>query len=170
MEDAVSVKNLLPWIDSDEDIINFMRKIPLDKSHLRNQLTISYFIKKRDCYSNDFEKEIEDDARQIVLVMPDTSYKEIKEKLSILGNIPNRKEVVLRQFLHKKRDLDKVLREINVSTVKKRKTDSPNDIFGLDSNESHTNINIKIRKVDGSLEVVSRISSQDKPSTSKVRF
>ncbi|XP_018564406.1 uncharacterized protein LOC108905853 isoform X2 [Anoplophora glabripennis] len=171
MEDANNVKNLLPWIDSNEDIINFMRKIPLDKSHIRNQLTLCYFLKKRDCHSNNFEKEIEDDAREIVIVMPDISYKEIKEKLSILGNTPNRKEIVIRQLIHKKHDLDKILKEITVSTVKKRKSDSSNDIFELDSNEGHTNINIKIRKVGsvaGSFEVVSRISSQDQLRTPKV--
>lgn len=160
---------MLPWIKSEEDIINFMRKIPLDKSHLRNQLTLRYFLKTRDNQLNDYEKKIEDDARQIVIVMPSIPYREIKDKLTVLGNIKNRKEVVLRQLLNEKHDLDKVLKEINVATIKKRKTESCNDILESDSTENQTNINIKIRRVDGSLEVVSEISNQGKLSTSKVR-
>lgn len=170
MKDASSIKNLLPWITSEENIVNFMRKIPLDKSHLRNKLTLLYFLKTRDYRSGDFEKVIEEDARQIVIVMPDTPYNEIREKLYTLGNLPNRKEVVLRQLLYKKHDLDTVLKEINVATVKKRKSEACNEVFGVDSNGNHANINIKIRRVDGSLEVVPTISNEEKPSASKVRL
>ncbi|CAH1170092.1 unnamed protein product [Phaedon cochleariae] len=158
MDDALNIQKLLPWIESDEDIINFMRRVPLDHSHLRKQLTIYHFLKKQDEQELNFQQQIEDDAREIVMMLPDVPYKEIKERLCVLGNMTNRKEVVLRQLLFSNKDIERVLYEMYFDCRNKRKSDSLVDHEDL--NNSETNINIKIRRVQGTLEVVSRIKQE----------
>ncbi|KAJ8924800.1 hypothetical protein NQ315_000954 [Exocentrus adspersus] len=170
LEDAVKVKNILPWIESTEDVINFMRQVPLNKSHLRTKLALRHFITIKDSESFTLQAEIEDEAREIVTAIPDVSYKKIKGKLLLLGNIANRKEIVVRQLLkYRNHDLNVVLRQINSSDVKKRKSEcETDDIFASSSSGCDTNINIKIRKVDNDqLEAVSCASSRDIASTSK---
>ncbi|KAG5879059.1 hypothetical protein JTB14_019486 [Gonioctena quinquepunctata] len=162
MEDAANIHQLFPWIECDRDIMNYMRKIPLDKSHLRNQLTLLHFLNLKDCENMDnFEQSIENDAREIVIMLPDIAYKLIKERLSILGNMPNRKEAVIRQLLHEKQELRSMVSELDHSSVK-RKSDNIIQINNGDQGDE-TNIKIKIRKVEGSLEVVSSFKQEKVP-------
>nr|XP_023018952.1 uncharacterized protein LOC111507827 isoform X2 [Leptinotarsa decemlineata] len=170
IEEASSIRRILPWIKSEQDIVNYLRKIPLDKNHLRIHLTILHFLKLRDREDDaDFERLIEDDAREIVSILPGTPYKDIKDQLTVMGNMPNRQEAVIRQLLLPKHELKVLVSEIDVNNVSKEK---PKSIFQSVvkkdvHNETNTDIKIRIRKVKGALEVVSRFKQEKVPASSK---
>lgn len=148
LEDAENISKLLPWIDSQEDLINFIRGVPLDHYDLRYPLTLLHFIKdKDDTESADFKQKIEEDAQDILLCLPDVTHREIKERLSALGSLKCRKEVVIRQILHERKDLLGLINHIDQN--KKRKS------HNIDIIDEDTNIKIKISKSDeGTLRVV----------------
>ncbi|XP_023018956.2 uncharacterized protein isoform X6 [Leptinotarsa decemlineata] len=170
IEEASSIRRILPWIKSEQDIVNYLRKIPLDKNHLRIHLTILHFLKLRDREDDaDFERLIEDDAREIVSILPGTPYKDIKDQLTVMGNMPNRQEAVIRQLLLPKHELKVLVSEIDVNNVSKEK---PKSIFQSVvkkdvHNETNTDIKIRIRKVKGALEVVSRFKQKKVSASSK---
>ncbi|CAH1115578.1 unnamed protein product [Psylliodes chrysocephalus] len=165
-DDAENIQRLLPWIGNKEDIVNFIRKIPIDHSHLRIPLSISYFFKLRDQSEENYEQNIENDAREIVILLPDTPYNLIKSRLKDLGNIPNRKEVLVKQLISERSELKWILQEIDLNGVRKR---SNENLVALDNQQDNeTNIKIKIRKIDGSLEVVSSIKQEILPSSKKI--
>ncbi|XP_056641909.1 uncharacterized protein LOC130448505 [Diorhabda sublineata] len=161
IEDASNIRNVLPWIESEEEILFFLKNIPPDHFHLRIPLALSHFLNIRDQNEENTELNIERDARNIVVLLPDTPYILIKNCLRELGNISNRKEVVVKQFLNKRPELKNVLAELNIHNsnekldVNIRKRNNPVD---PEHNKLDSDITqIKIRKVEGSIQEVSNI-------------
>lgn len=135
----MTVQKYLPWQSNNEDIIDFMRRIPPENSYLRIPITLKYFLNRKDAHSVVIQ-EIEDDAKEIVSVLPCVPVHEIKKHLLALGNMHNRKEIVLRILLNGREDLQFILDQMNNLYHRKRTTTMKNEEFNTNAN--------KIRKVD----------------------
>ncbi|CAH0547652.1 unnamed protein product [Brassicogethes aeneus] len=154
--DAVNIKNALPWITSTEEIMSFLLKIPLDNSYLRNHLALHHFIQTRDAQQTDnFQNVIENEKNEILNLLREANPDEVKERLSLLGLVPDRKEIVIRQLLNKhKVKLDSKLKEIPLEVPFKRRI-----CFETDDQE----LCVKFRKTGGKLEVVHTFSQENIP-------
>lgn len=112
LEDAFLVKKYLPWISTNEEIVNYMRTIPLDQTYQRIAITLKHFLSMRDLHVT--EQQIEDETREIITILPKVPYLKLKNGLKLLGATPNRKEVICRLFLNS----DNIEPEVNAENRK----------------------------------------------------
>ncbi|XP_049819723.1 uncharacterized protein LOC109604629 isoform X6 [Aethina tumida] len=106
---AKRIRKILPWIPSEEVIIQFMSNLPECRPTERNILTIQHFISQHDkesVHEGDWLYE----AFELRKLFPDMDEMIFYRSLSELGNIPNRLEIVVRQIINQPRPKDNAKR------------------------------------------------------------
>lgn len=125
-EDINSVTPIL-GTQREEEIREFLQRVPDSNSDLRLQVTLWNFLSSPPTNSDD----LDDDVNYILQIFPNRLSKEaVFDRLRILKDMPNRKEIVIRQLLHERRDeLDPLLLQIKnrkrvLSTCEKNKQEN----------------------------------------------
>ncbi|CAG9827379.1 unnamed protein product [Diabrotica balteata] len=123
--DALAIQTVLPWIESEDKIISFFRTIPQKYENLRIRLALQYFIQLRDKDEQNSGLSIESDALAISELLPYTDRNRIQNHLKELGNVYNRKEIVIRQLLKEQTHLNPLINSL-ISNVPELKLSNGN--------------------------------------------
>lgn len=141
---AKRIRKILPWIPSEEVIIQFMSNLPECRPTERNILTIQHFISQHDkesVHEGDWLYE----AFELRKLFPDMDEMIFYRSLSELGNIPNRLEIVVRQIINQPRPKDNAKRASTDISPQKNKIIKVNNNQWPNLEVKHLSININIK-------------------------
>ncbi|CAG9859328.1 unnamed protein product [Phyllotreta striolata] len=165
-QEAENIQKMLPWIDDIIDIIHYMSKIPSEFCNIRVPISLDYFLKLRDKGEDNLKTNIENDARDIENLLPDTDHNALITKLQSLGNVPNRKEVAIRQLLKDRKDLPTIQNALSKKVSENsNKISEPSESKLIEKSESNLNemsksIELNLNEMSESIEPNSNEISQ----------
>ncbi|XP_050501008.1 uncharacterized protein LOC126880956 isoform X2 [Diabrotica virgifera virgifera] len=128
LRDALAIQTVLPWLESEDNIIAFFRTIPQKYEDFRIRLALQYFIQRRDKEEENSDLSIEHDALEISELLPYTDSNRIKNHLKELGNVSNRKEIVVRQLIKEQTHLNPLINKL-MSNVPEFKVSVNGNVF-----------------------------------------
>lgn len=134
-----------------EDIIAFLRKVPLNKKTCRKELAILYFLQQMKNEPTQLQDSLLKDTEEILQLFPHFDKSDVLRRLESIFNVPNRKDVVVYQIIQHKKDLlSTILPENYSGQCLKRKSnedlqfDNPTDVIPA----------FKIIKINNNFEII----------------